>query len=102
MGIKLTATRYCGGFHYAYEVRSLSNPRKRYFVTMRGMVDTPSCSCPAYQYCKQLPQSCKHIARFLNSEQFCGWVQAWSPVEYENNNLCPDCGTEVQTAQVAV
>lgn len=46
-----------------HNVPSSSGPNVTYVVTenVGGIADLWSCTCPAYQYSKTIPQTCKHI-----------------------------------------
>ncbi len=46
-----------------HNVPSSSGPNVTYEVTenVGGIADLWSCTCPAYQYSKEIPQTCKHI-----------------------------------------
>lgn len=46
-----------------HNVQSSSGPNVTYIVTENtgGIAGEWACTCPAYQYSKELPQTCKHI-----------------------------------------
>lgn len=50
-----------------HTVASSSGPNITYEVTenVGGIKDLWSCTCPAYQYSKAMPQTCKHIIQLM-------------------------------------
>lgn len=50
-----------------HTVASSSGPNVTYEVTenVGGIKDLWSCTCPAYQYSKAMPQTCKHIIQLM-------------------------------------
>lgn len=68
----------------------------------------PTCSCPAYKFAKRtinfggrmVPRFCKHIEQALKSR--CQWHELTAEIPQFEKGVCPLCGGETESVQVAV
>ena len=70
------------------EIRSDSDPKRRYSVTFGSRDLRIRCDCKGFQYRGE----CKHIGKFPVVERSCGWRSDRSAMPQQADGVCPLCG----------
>ena len=71
-----------------------------YVVTFPRHSGDGTCTCPAFQYCKTMPRTCKHLD-WVDRHERCAWSeQVWGG--QTEPGVCPECAGETEHVMVAV